>query len=151
MLIAKQIKELSALDIKRFIEKINFSDKCWEWNGGLRNGYGDFHYKGDSFRSHRISYELFRKEKIPLNMTIDHLCKNRKCVNSFHLEIVTAEENISRAMTGRIRIVDFCSRGHKVTKTSIYWNKKKNCRDCRICKKENQREYVKRKLTSSSL
>jgi hypothetical protein len=46
-------------------------------------------------RAHRFAYELL-VGPIPEGLVIDHLCRNRRCVNPAHLEPVTAEENWRR-------------------------------------------------------
>lgn len=94
---SKPIPQLNAIETKRFIDKIKFFAGCWTWIGPLReSGYGDVYMRNDTFRAHRVSYELFTREKIPLHLEIDHLCRNRSCVNPFHLEPVTSKVNIER-------------------------------------------------------
>src|SRR3990167_8003727 len=82
---------------ERFKAKIGETG-CWEWTGAIiQNGYGQL--KGASDRveySHRVAYQLFYGE-IPEGLTIDHLCRNRKCVNPLHLEAVSNQENILRS------------------------------------------------------
>lgn len=81
--------------IKRFEQKINKTDTCWYWTGGILLGYGYFWYNNKTLKAHRFSYELY-KEKIPYGLTIDHLCEIKKCVNPDHLEAVTIQENLKR-------------------------------------------------------
>src|SRR5579862_2596977 len=71
---------------------------CWNWNGTLnRKGYGQIASAiGNSGNlAHRASY-VRAKGLIPAGMTTDHLCRNRRCVNPEHLELVTNTENIRR-------------------------------------------------------
>lgn len=73
---------------------------CWIWQGALSNkGYGQI--CTDRTRSaHRVSYETF-VGPVPLGMQLDHLCRNRACINPGHLEPVTAKENQQRGWIAR--------------------------------------------------
>lgn len=81
----------------RFMEKVAVvATGCWEWQGYIKpNGYGDFRYEGGRW-AHRASHELFRGP-IPDGMELDHLCRNKRCVNPTHLEPVTGTINQQRA------------------------------------------------------
>jgi hypothetical protein len=69
---------------------------CWLWTGAVSSeGYAVFEVAGKQVRAHRFSYERYRG-KIPGDLTIDHLCRVRCCVNPNHLEVVTIQENIRR-------------------------------------------------------
>ena len=114
----------------RFRQRLIKSDGCWGWTGATSpsTGYSVF-VTGHSSRTyaHRFSYELF-KGPIPNGYQIDHLCRNRPCVNPDHLEAVTQQENIRRARSG------FCIRGHDLSDpTHLYIrpdNGKNMCRTC---------------------
>jgi hypothetical protein len=70
---------------------------CWNWVGSKTgNGYGNIHYNGKSRPAHRIMWELEYGD-IPIGMDLDHLCRNPKCVNPNHLEVVTRSENLRRS------------------------------------------------------
>ena len=79
-------------------------DGCWSCNlASSRDGYCQ---KWDGTKlvpAHRFSYEN-KFGKIPLGMEIDHLCKNVKCVNPEHLEVVTKLENIRRSSVAKLDI-----------------------------------------------
>ncbi len=119
--------------ITRFWERVNLGinpGDCWLWLGGKTyNGYGLFG-RGRSEggkgiwrtqRAHRISYELTMGE-IPDGLTLDHLCRNRLCVNPAHLEPVTRGENVLRGETiPRINHEKTaCKNGHEFTESNIY-------------------------------
>ena len=89
--------EKEAKSYERFIKRVSVvASGCWEMDGWHdRDGYAHFHKSKHQSKAHRISYE-FHNGAIPQGLTIDHLCKNKGCVNPAHLEAVTGEENSSR-------------------------------------------------------
>jgi hypothetical protein len=122
--------------IETFWSKVDkkCENECWNWNGIIsKNGYGKFGSK----LAHRISYELCIAE-IPPNMTIDHLCRNRICVNPLHLEVVSLKENILRGEgTGAKNArKGHCSKDHILVPENIY--SYRGWRQCRKCKKQDQ-------------
>ena len=138
---------------KRFFQKIKKVNKCWEWQGCISSkGYGTFGFFGKWCKAHRASYMLF-VGKIPEGLTIDHKCKNKKCVNPEHLRPMTMRDNIllgenCAAVNAK---KTHCKRGHEFLKENIYPLKMKNgrnSRSCRICIKirsvyNNKKRYVK--------
>lgn len=87
---------------ERFFDKVQGSDPmgCWTWTGSTtKGGYGRFGFgpKGSitTVSAHRWVYE-FMIAPIPEGMEIDHLCRNTSCVNPYHLEPVSKQENLSR-------------------------------------------------------
>jgi HNH endonuclease len=54
-------------------------------------------------------------------MTLDHLCRNPKCVNPEHLQIVTNKENILRGVsfTAENASKTHCVRGHELTPDNL--------------------------------
>lgn len=69
---------------------------CWEWlRAKDAKGYGLTSIKHKTKRAHRVYYEMFSGPIAP-GAHIDHLCKNRSCVNPEHLEMVSPEENVRR-------------------------------------------------------
>ncbi len=99
----------------RFWSKVDKGDGCWEWKAARDgDGYGLFTFPWGIFFAHRVSYELATAEPIPAGLVIDHLCRNKACVNPAHLELVTDRTNILRgsglAAANAAKVV--CSEGH---------------------------------------
>jgi HNH endonuclease len=113
-------------------------DACWNWIGSLNIcGYGRMWQKhlDTTAYAHRIVYEML-VGPIQKPLTIDHLCKNKRCVNPKHLEPVPIRVNILRsngpaALNARKK---FCKAGHPLSGENIYWRgPRKRSRSCRIC------------------
>lgn len=91
--------------------------QCWPWKPKLdRDGYGTFTVNGANIRAHRFSYELIHGP-IEQGMQLDHLCRNRACVNPTHLEPVMQIVNLLRGNgVGAVnRRKTHCPRGHEYT------------------------------------
>jgi len=88
--------------------------QCWEWPGHLKEGYGRVYFEGKQIEAHRASYISYRGP-IPKGLQIDHLCRNRSCINPDHLEKVTKKENCLRGTSPSAvnsRKIQ-CIRGHE--------------------------------------
>lgn len=123
---------------------------CWVWSGrdNGRFGYGVFlvFYGGKRIvnLAHRFAY-LLAVGRIPDDFDIDHLCRNRKCVNPAHLEPVTARVNILRGvgLTARFARATHCVNGHAFDEANTYYrNADKTHRSCRACSRINSARYT---------
>lgn len=73
------------------------TNKCIEWPGATRAGYGVKKVGNTTQSAHRYVWEQVTGKKIPKGKQLDHLCRNRMCVNPKHLEIVDPSQNKLRA------------------------------------------------------
>lgn len=115
---------------------------CIEWDGYIdEDGYGKVSVNGKWKSAHRNEWEK-KNGLIPDGLVIDHLCRNRKCINVEHMELVTIKENVLRgegptAVNAR---ATHCKYGHPLEYAS------ETKRFCRECAKRRWREYRRRKM-----
>lgn len=123
---------------ERFWPKVRKTDGCWEWIGSVRpNSYGQVRgANGRTQKAHRVAYELL-VGPIPPGLQLDHLCRNRKCVNPAHLEPVTQRVNILRGESPAAKgaRATECPQGHPYDDENTRI-KPGGGRDCRACAAE---------------
>lgn len=131
--------------IERFWLKVDTSGPCWLWTGARTGaGYGKLYRNGRAVEAHRVAYELF-VGPIPPGLDLDHLCRNRACVNPAHLEPVTRSVNLRRGAVGRSgatainRGKTHCKRKHEFTPENTVVDRRGR-RNCRICKRDAARQ-----------
>lgn len=131
---------------RRFWAKIvALPSGCWEWKAGkTEKGYGRFWNNGRLVKAHRFSYELLIGP-IPTGLTLDHLCRNRACVNPHHLEPLLMRENILRGngLCARNARKTHCPRGHPYDMFNTY-RYPDGSRECKICLCVRRNEGMRR-------
>lgn len=108
-------------------------DGCIIWTGAVQSsGYGSVtNGKGSSVLVHRREWEHTNGPIAP-GMTIDHLCRERLCINVEHMEVVSRAENSRRKNEAQTH----CVRGHDLINGDVRLQTRKNgltyrvCRDC---------------------
>lgn len=121
---------------------MSLSDSCWIWTEKRHPcGYGVV----SKVLAHRLAYQMFRGP-IPAGLQLDHVCRQRGCVNPAHLRPVTIRENVlapgSRSPQAVNRAKTHCVRGHAFDEANTYrW---KNKRLCLTCMWERERQRPKR-------
>lgn len=113
-------------------------DGCLTWQRAKSSrGYGDLWANGRLQRAHRVAWEL-ANGSIPADLTVDHLCRTKACVDPTHMEIVTREENSRRGSvnTGKTH----CRHGHELAGDNLYL-KPAGGRACRTCKRRLTKEH----------
>lgn len=140
----------------RFWPKVQKTNNCWLWCGSrMPLGYGKIsaydNGKPRQLLAHRVSYELL-VGAIPVDMTIDHLCKNPPCVNPEHLEVVTQRENILRSNSwcAKRAKATHCIHGHELSGNNLI-NDPHGWRYCRTCQQRRARERYAKKKNSHTL
>jgi hypothetical protein len=86
---------MTTADALNKVERLD--NGCWVWTGAKQSsGYGHLVFAGSPMLAHRLFFTHFRGP-IPAGLTLDHLCRNRLCVNPDHLDPVTQRENNLRS------------------------------------------------------
>lgn len=104
-------------------EDRGYETPCWTWLGGRKGSHLAYGSWGDEY-AHRVFYEQ-KYGPIPCRMDIDHLCKQKDCVNPDHLEPVPHVENLRRG-----------------PRTILNWDKVREIRRLSAAKTHTQRQLA---------
>lgn len=108
------------------------------------NGYGQFRFNGRNGYAHRYAWERTHGP-IPDGLTVDHLCRVRRCCNVNHLELVPGVENYLRA----VRVRTHCPNGHEYTPENLFIKESRpGVKFCRTCIKETSRRCGERRTNA---
>ena len=135
--------EISADRFWARADKSGGADACWVWLG-VKNakGYGRF---SRGYMAHRVAHAL-NGGTIPDGYSIDHLCRNRACVNPRYLEAVPHRINLLRGntVTARAAAATHCPSGHPYDAANTV-HRKRGSRECKACiRRRNYESYVPR-------
>ena len=146
------VLECDLLTIESFASKFTVDNKgCWRWHGTKDNyGYAMFHIHSKSKKAHRVAFELVGNA-VDYSKTLDHICRNRDCVNPAHLEQVDNRENLMRG-NGYARTNSqktHCLRGHALSGDNLGRNGvKRFCKTCLYA--QRRKRYAERNKLKES-
>lgn len=144
-----QPEKVPASVLMRFVAKVGSAEPgstCRHWQASVdRNGYGRFKLNGRMALAHRVAYQFFIGP-VPAGACLDHLCRNRSCVNPLHLEPVSGSENTLRGggPTAQNAARTQCINGHPFDESNTYTQGGRR-RQCRTCNAAAVRRLAERK------
>src|SRR5262249_42301651 len=127
----KAMLELTMEEAKRFWEKTERQPNgCLLWMGYLNRGYGNFKFRGQTWRTHVLAFSLVHDD---LPAVIHHTCRDKACVELSHLDGMSKSAHMSEHKSR------FCSAGHEIVGKNCYRVTSTGALICRICRNMKQR------------
>lgn len=141
--------EITEYETERLLSKIEYDTigGCWLWSAYTNDdGYGVFTVAGPRWLlAHRAAYTALVR-RVPDDMTVDHKCRVRCCINPDHLRVVTKRRNVlenSASAPAANAAKTHCKRGHPFTPENTYVRPDvkpgNSSRDCVACRTDRDR------------
>lgn len=149
---ATEPRSLDAADLARLARNVEPTGFCWYWAGRHNNVgrpyiqlwvRGEGHYRCQM--ASRWVYEVL-VGPIPVGLDLDHLCRNKVCVNPDHVEPVTRAENMARRPDSN-QVKTHCARGHDLRVPGAF-SRNGGSPTCRLCINQRARERRARPTTN---
>lgn len=88
--------EITEALTEKFWQRVAKGPGCWEWQGAIAGGYGNFYVGNHTqyVRAHRYSWTL-ANGPIPDGHGVFHHCDNKRCVRPDHLFVGVAQDNLT--------------------------------------------------------
>jgi len=126
----------------RILRNVSPHGSCWQWQGARRStGYGVIGWRinGRAYtqQAHRVAFAAWCGP-IPEGAQLHHTCRNKWCVNPFHMEAVSRQAHSVRHAAERTH----CKSGrHPWTRENQIHNGQCGALICRLCRNERMKEY----------
>lgn len=123
---------------------LDWEFNCWIWTGRKTQlGYGNIYLAGQQWKTHRLSYELHRGSA--QGMELDHLCRRPSCANPWHLEPVSPQVNVERALGYGTKPASGLIRRTAQRKTCEHgYSPPSRCPACRKARKTRNKDRAQR-------
>ena len=131
--------------MKKLLAKTNKSNGCWIYVGQAKSRYAEVKINNVRLGIHRWSY-IHHHGEIPNGYEVDHKCRNTKCWNPEHLQVLPRSENARRNKHAEANAAKtHCVHGHALTAENTYvYDGHRRCKKCRS--EVSYRQYLKNKL-----
>lgn len=139
---------------KFWVKTMKCESGCIEWIAARdTGGYGVFSVCGKMKKAHRVAFVLAHREDVPTGLILDHICRNKACVNQEHLQAVTQRINVLRGDAPPSKQVrrTVCPQGHALsTGNAIPSVSAKGWRKCATCHRERA-DVIRRAYTALAI